>query len=73
MSNVKKGMIVTIQSSNDLLHAYEKAQTKFEVASVVNDGENEYVTLLFADDKTPFKAVVMGYEVVPYIALIPNK
>ena len=61
-------MKVTIKSSNDLLKAYEEAKTPFIVRSIVSDGHDEYVTLTFEDGE-PFKTVIYGFEVVPFVVV----
>jgi hypothetical protein len=66
---IEKNMKVLIESQNDLLKAYQKAKMPFFVDSVVKDdvGE-EYVTLRF-EDGDKLGAVVMGYEIRPYVII----
>ena len=69
-AELEKGMKVYINSSNDLLQAYWKAKTVFVVDTISKTDDLCFVTLLFGDDLTKFKTVVMGYELIPVNKLL---
>lgn len=60
--SINIGDKVRIQSSNDVLKAYEKARTPFIVRSIY--GGN--VTLFYAESGKPFEVVLFDFEIVPY-------